>query len=326
MTAGYKHVFRVFATVLLACSAMLAHADEWPEHPIRLIVPFPAGGPTDLIGRQVADILSKELKASVVVDNRPGANGLLGLDVLSRAAPDGYTIGITAITLAIAPHLGLNHWDPFKDFTPISDMVSTTPIFVANNAAPFNTLKELANYAKAHPGQVAYGTPGISTIPHLAAELFQSQASIKLNHIPYKGAPQQITDLMGGRTQLDAQSSLVVAMPFIKDNRIKALAVLSENRSPMLPDVPTAKEAGYPEMVVAPWFGLGGPAGLSPEIVRKIHAALVKGLADKQVQQQFTNMGMVLHLSKSPEEFSQYIHTEYDRWGQVIKDANIKIE
>lgn len=321
-----KRIFRFFfMAAALACS-MVAQANEWPSRPIRLIVPFPSGGPTDMIGRLAADVLSKELKQSVVVDNRPGANGILGLDLLSQAAPDGYTIGITAITLAMAPHLKISRWDSFKDFTPISNMVSTTPVFVANNESPFNNLKELAAYAKTNAGKVAYGTPGVSTIPHLAAELFQSQAGIQLNHIPYKGAVQQITDLIGGQTQLDSQSSLVVAMPFIKDKRIKALAVLSENRSPLLPEVPTAKEAGYPGMVVAPWFGLGGPRGLPSEIVQKIHAALVKGLAEKEVREKFISLGNEVHPSKSPEAFAQYIRAEYERWGKVIKEANIKVE
>ncbi|WP_028605422.1 Bug family tripartite tricarboxylate transporter substrate binding protein [Ottowia thiooxydans] len=313
------------ATAVLAFSAV-AHADDWPSKPIKFIVPFPPGGPTDMIGRTAADILSKQLKATVVVENRPGANGVLGLDVLSKAPPDGYTVGITAITLATAPHLGLSKWDPFKDFTPISNMVATTPIFVANNAAPYNNLKELTAYAKANPNKVAYGTPGVATIPHLAAELFQSQIGAKFNHIPYKGAVQQITDLIGGQTQFDSQSSLVVALPFIKDKRIKPLAVMTETRSPALPDVPTAKESGYPEMVVVPWFGVGGPGGLPPEITKKMHEALVKGLAEKETQDKLIALGNVLLPSKSPQEFATYIRDEYNRWGKVIKDANIKIE
>ncbi len=320
-----KRISHFLMAVALGFSAA-AQADDWPNRSIKLIVPFPAGGPTDMIGRVAADVLSKELNQSVFVENRPGANGVLGLDTLSHAAPDGYTIGITAITLATAPHLGLSRWDPFKDFTPISNMVATAPIFVANNSAPFNNLQQLAAYVKNQPGKISYGTPGVSTIPHLAAELFQSQARIKLNHVPYKGAVQQITDLIGGQTQLDSQSSLVVALPFLKEKRIKALAVLTEERSPMLPDVPTAKEAGYPDMVVAPWFGVGGPAGLPPEITRKIHAALIKGLSRQEVQERLTNLGNVVLPSKSPEDFAKYIRAEYDRWGKVIKEAGIKVE
>jgi len=316
---------RILLASVLAFSAAV-HADEWPSRPIKLIVPFPAGGPTDLIGREAAEILRQELKQAVVVDNRPGGNGVLGLNVLAKSPPDGYTIGLVAITVAIAPHLGSPGFDTFKDFAPITNMVSTTPILVANKEAAFNTLGELAAHARGKPGQVAYGTPGVGTIPHLAAELFQHQAGVKLNHVPYKGAAQQIQDLIGGSTQLDSQSSLVVALPQIKADRIKAVAVLSENRSPLLPQVPTAKESGFPGMVVAPWFGMGGPAGLPPEIVQKLHAALAKGLARKEVQDKFAATAISVHPSRSPAEFAQYIRTEHARWAEIIKAANIKAE
>ncbi len=303
-----------------------AQAQDWPNRPLRLIVPFPAGGPTDMIGREAAEILREELKQPVVVENRAGGNGVLGLGVLAKAPPDGYTVGLLAITVAIAPHMGPVPFDPFKDFSPITNMVSTTPVLVAAKGAPFDNLKDLAAQAKARPGQLAYGTPGVGTIPHLAAELFQAQAGVRLNHIPYKGAAQQIQDLIGGSTQLDSQSSLVVALPQIKADRIKALAVLSENRSPLVPDVPTAKESGFPAMVVAPWFGLGAPAGVPPEIVRRLHAALAKGLAGKEAQQKFAANGIVVHPSASPAAFADYIRVEHERWGGIIKAANIKAE
>jgi tripartite-type tricarboxylate transporter receptor subunit TctC len=320
-----KRITPILLAGLLAFSAS-AQAQEWPSKPIRLIVPFPAGGPTDLIGREAAEILRQELKQTVVVDNRPGGNGVTGLGLLAKAPPDGYTIGLLAITAAIAPHLGPVPFDSFKDFAPILNMVSTTPVLVANKQSPFNNLAELAAYAKANPGKVAYGTPGVGTIPHLAVELLQIQSGTKLNHIPYKGAAQQIQDLIGGSTQLDSQSSLVVALPQIQADRIKPIAVLSENRSPLLPNVPTAKESGYPGMVVAPWFGMGAPAGTPPEIVNKLHAALAKGLATKEAQDKFASTAISVHPSKSPAEFTQYIRTEYGRWGKIIKDGNIKAE
>jgi tripartite-type tricarboxylate transporter receptor subunit TctC len=319
-----------FLCILLAgllASFTAAHAQaDWPSRPIKLIVPFPAGGPTDLIGREAAEILRQELKQAVVVENRAGGNGVTGLGVLAKAPADGYTIGLLAITVAIAPHLGATPFDTFKDFAPITNMVSTTPILVANKQSPFNNLNELVAYAKAHPGQVAYGTPGVGTIPHLAAELLQIQSGIKLNHIPYKGAAQQIQDLIGGSTQLDSQSSLVVALPQIQADRIKAIAVLSESRSPLLANVPTARESGFPGMVVAPWFGLGAPAGTPPEIIQRLHAALAKGLAGKDAQDKFTANAITVHPSKSPAEFVQYIRAEHARWGKIIKDGNIKAE
>lgn len=304
----------------------LAQKSDWPSRPIRLIVPFPAGGPTDLVGREAANILREELKQPVIVENKPGGNGVIGHAALAKSPPDGYTIGLMVITVAIAPHLGTANFDTFKDFSPVTNMISMTPIIVANNKAPFNNLAELSSYAKAHPEQLAYGTPGVATVPHLEAELFQLQSGTKLNHVPYKGATQQMQDLMGGSTLLDFQSSLVLALPQLKAGKIKALAVLSEKRSPDLPNVPTAKEAGYPGMVAAPWFGLGAPAGTPPEIIQRLHSAIVKGLANKEVQDRFASIGAATQTNKSPAEFSAYIKSEYDYWGKVIKTTNVKAE
>ena len=317
---------RLILSLAAALCLVPALAQDWPSKPIRLIVPFPAGGPTDLVAREAANILREEFKQTVIVDNKPGGNGTLGHAVLAKSPADGYTIGLLVITVAIAPHLGNAPFDTFKDFAPISNMVSMTPIVVANPKAPFNTLAELSRHAKANPGQLAFGTPGVATVPHLAAELFQMQSGTQLNHIPYKGATQQIQDLMGGSTQLDFQSSLVVAMPQIKAERIKALAVLSDKRSPQLPNVPTAKESGYPGLVVAPWFGLGAPAGTPADIVQKMQIAIAKGLNTQEVQERFAAIGASVHPNKSPAEFSAYIKTEYERWGQVIKAANVKAE
>ena len=311
--------------VAVWCVQASVWAQEWPSKPIRLIVPFPAGGPTDLVGREAANILRDELKQSVVVENRPGGNGVTGLVALAKAPPDGYTIGLLAITAAIAPHVGEPGFDAFKDFAPITNFVSMTPVLIANKDAPFNSLAEMIKAGKAG-GKFAYGTPGVATVPHLAAELLQSQAGVSLLHVPYKGATQQIQDLIGGSTQLDFQSSLVVALPQIKAGKVKALAVFSAKRSPQLPDVPSAAEAGYPALVVQPWFGFGAPAGTPPALVQKMHAALVKGLQNPEVIERFTNIGATLHPSASPAEFATYIRREHERWGKVIKDANIKPE
>ena len=320
-----KKLFLSFLTCM-CLAPVVVQAQNWPSKPIRLIVPFPAGGPTDMVGREAANILREEFKQTVIVENRPGGNGALGHAVLAKSPADGYTLGLLVITVAIAPHLGNAPFDTFKDFAPISNMVSMTPIVIANPNAPFNTLAELTRYAKANPDKLAYGTPGVGTVPHLAAELFQIQSGTKLNHVPYKGATQQIQDLMGGSTLLDFQSSLVVAMPQLKAERIKALAVLSDKRAVQLPNVPTAKESGYPELVVSPWFGLGAPAGTPADIVQKVQGAIYKGLNTQDVQDRFAAIGASVHPSKSPAEFSAYIKAEHERWGKVIKAANIKAE
>ena len=303
-----------------------AHAQPWPNKPIKLIVPFPAGGPTDLVGREAANILRNALGQAVVVENRPGGNGTVGLEVLVKSPPDGYTIGLTAITLSIAPHLGNAPFDPFKDFSPVTTLVSMTPVIIANTALPANNLKELAAYAKANPGKVAFGTPGVATVPHLGAELLQRAGDFKLLHIPFKGAAQQIQDLIGGSTMLDFQSSLVVALPQIKAGKVKPIAVLTAQRALQLPDVPTAAESGYPGVVVAPWFGLGGPAGMPPDVIKRIHEAMVKGMQGKEVLDRFAAIGATVHTSASPEEFIAYIKAEHTKWGEVIRAANIKVE
>jgi tripartite-type tricarboxylate transporter receptor subunit TctC len=317
--------FNVFALGFALAIASPVQAQAWPTKPIKLIVPFPAGGPTDLVARAAGDILRTAFGQPVIIDNRPGGNGTVGLEVLAKSPPDGYTLGIAAITLAIAPHLGNAPFDPFKDFSPITNLVSMTPLIVANPALPANNLTELIAYARANPGKVAYGTPGVATVPHLGAEMLQGAAGVKLNHIPYKGATQQIQDLIAGATLLDFQSSLVVALPMVKAGRIKPIAVLTANRSPLLPDVPTAAESGFAQVVVSPWFGIGGPAGMPPEIVKRINEALVKGMQSKEVLERFANLGASVH-TNTPEEFSAYIRSEYARWGEVIRKAGVKIE
>ena len=302
-----------------------AQTQGWPSKPIKLIVPFPAGGPTDLVARTAATILRDALGQALVIENRPGGNGTVGLEVLAKSPPDGYTLGITAITLAVAPHLGNAPFDPFKDFSPITNLVSMTPLIVANPNLPVNNIAELIAYARANPGTLAYGTPGVATVPHLGAEMLQGAARIKLIHVPFKGATQQIQDLIAGATLLDFQSSLVLALPMIKAGRIKPIAVLTARRASMLPDVPTAVESGFAQLVVAPWFGIGGPAGMPPQIIRRINEALIKGMQSSEVLERFANLGATVHTG-SPEEFSAYIRSEYVRWGEVIKNAGVKIE
>ena len=326
MTVWMVRLFRIALAAVMLLAITAATAEPWPNKPIKLIVPFPAGGPTDLVGREAANILRNALGQAVVVENRPGGNGTVGLEVLAKSPPDGYTIGLTAITLSIAPHLGNAPFDPFKDFSPVTNLVSMTPIIIANPALPANNLKELAAYAKAYPGKVAFGTPGVATVPHLGAELLQRAGDFKLLHIPFKGATQQIQDLIGGSTMLDFQSSLVVALPQIKAGKVKPIAVLTAQRALQLPDVPTAAESGYPGVVVAPWFGIGGPAGMPPDVIKRIHDAMVKGMQGKEVRDRFAAIGATVHISASPEEFIAYIKAEHTKWGEVIRAANIKVE
>lgn len=312
--------------VLFAFWACIGHAQPWPAKPMRLIVPFPPGGPTDVIGRTAAKILSDALGQPVVVDNRPGGSGTVGLGALAKSPADGYTIGMTAITLATAPHLGPVPFDPLKDFSLITNLVQTTPLIAAHPSFPASTLAELVAYARANPGKVAYGTPGIATVPHLAAEMLQNAAGIKLVHVPYKGTAQLSQDLLAGALTLSFESSLTLAHPNIKAGKLKPIVMLSGRRSALLPDVPTAVESGYPAISASPWFGFGGPAGLAPEHVARMHDILVKGVRDKEVGERLGTIGAEITPSASPEEFAKYVRAEHAKWGEVIRKAGVKAE
>ena len=292
---------------------------------MRLIVPFPPGGPTDLIGRTAGKILSDALGQPVVVDNRPGGSGTVGVGVLAKSAPDGYTIGMTAITLATAPHLGPVPFDPLKDFAPITNLVATTPLIVVHPNFPASNLAEFIAYVRANPGKIHYGTPGIATVPHLAAEMLQNVAGIRLVHVPYKGTAQLSQDLLAGAITLNFESSLILARPNIQAGRLKPIAVLSAKRSPLLPEVPTVAESGYPSINASPWFGLGGPVGLPREMVARMNEVLVKGLRDKEVIERFAAIGAEV-LPSTPEQFAAFIRAEHARWGEVIRRAGIKVE
>jgi tripartite-type tricarboxylate transporter receptor subunit TctC len=317
-----KLVALVFSTLL----SFAASAQPWPSKPMRLIVPFPPGGPTDVIGRTAAKILSDALGQPVVVDNRPGGSGTVGLGALAKAPADGYTIGMTAITLATAPHLGAVPFDTFKDFSLITNLVQTTPMIAAHPSFPANTLAELIAYARANPGKVAYGTPGVATVPHLAAEMLQNAAGIKLVHVPYKGTAQLSQDLLAGALALSFESSLTQAYPNIKAGKLKPIAMLTARRSALLPQVPTAAESGFPTISASPWFGFGGPAGLASEQVARMHDVLVKGVRDKDVMDRMATIGAEMTPSASPEEFVGFVRAEHAKWGEVIRKAGVKAE
>ena len=321
----------VAAGALAACGAGLP-VGTWaqagyPARPVRMVVPFPPGGPTDVMGRTAAKAMGDRLGQQFVVENKAGAGGNIGTDFVAKAAPDGYTIGLTAISsLAIAPHLYASL--PFnveKDLVPIS-LVGTTPCaLVINPAAPFSDLKGMLAYARAHPGKLSYATSGIGTSNHLAAELLQSVAGIQLTHIPYKGSGQIMPDLLSGVVPMSMESSLVTTLQHVKTGKLKAIAVTSPQRSPALPDVPTVAESGYPGFNVESWFGLVAPAATPPAIVAKLHEAWAAGARTPEAQKQFENISANLRVT-SPQEFGQFIRAENQRWGDLIRKLGIKAE
>ncbi len=315
------------ALVCIALFAGNAVAQTYPVKPIRFIVPFPAGGPTDICGRSAAKAISDALGQPVVVENRPGAGGTIGADAIAKAAPDGYTIGLPTISsLGIAPHMFAKlPYDPIKDFTPITNVCIAVGALVAHPSFPASNVRELIAYAKANPGKVDYASPGVGTIVHLGVEHFAMLAGIKLNHVPYKGASPALADLLAGTIQLSADASLTGAIPNVKSGKLKVIAITSRNRSPLLPEAGTIAEAGFPGFDISAWFGMAGPAGMPPDIVTKLHAATVKGLREKEVIDRFATIGAEV-IADSPEQFAKTIRDEVVRWGPVVKAAGVKAE
>lgn len=299
----------------------------YPAKPVRLIVPFPPGGPTDVMGRTAAKAMGDKLGQQFVVENKAGAGGNIGTDAVAKAAADGYTIGLSAISsLAIAPHLYSNV--PFnveKDFVPIS-LVGTTPCaLVAHPSAPFSDLKGMVAYAKANPEKLSYATSGIGTSNHLAAELLQSVAGIKLTNVPYKGSSQIVPDLLSGTVLMSMESSLATTLQHVKAGKLKAIAVTSPQRTKVLPDVPTIAESGYPGFEVETWFGLIAPASTPQAIVARLHAAWEAGAKTPEAQQAFDNISGNLRVT-SPQQFAEFIRAENRRWGDLIRKLGIKAD
>ncbi len=315
------------ATALAASASLPAWAQGYPAKPVRLIVPFPAGGPTDIMGRTAAKAMGDKLSRQFVVENKAGAGGNIGTDFVAKAAPDGYTIGLSAISsLAIAPYLYSNV--PFnveKDFVPIS-LVGTTPCaLVVHPSVPFNDLKGMVAYAKANPGKLNYATSGIGTSNHLAAELLQSVAGIKLTSVPYKGSSQIVPDLLSGTVMMSMESSLATTLQHVKSGKLKAIAVTSPQRSKALPDVPTVAESGYPGFEVETWFGLVAPAGTPQAIITQLHDAWAAGAKTPQAQTAFDNISGNLRVT-TPQQFAEFIRAENKRWGDLIRKLGIKAD
>jgi tripartite-type tricarboxylate transporter receptor subunit TctC len=298
----------------------------YPTRPVRMIVPFPAGGPTDVMGRAAAKAMADKLGQPFVVENKAGAGGNIGTDAVAKAVADGYTIGLTAISsLAIAPYLYSSMpFDVEKDLRPIS-LVGTTPCaLVVHPGAPFSDLKGMVAYAKAHPGKVNYATSGIGTSNHLAAELLQSVAGIQLTNVPYKGSSQIVPDLLSGTVMMSMESSLVTTLQHIKAGKLRAIAVTSPQRSKALPQVPTVAESGYPGFEVETWFGLVAPAATPQAVITKLHEAWAAGAKTAEVQQAFDNISANLRVN-TPQQFAEFIRAENQRWGGLIRKLGIKV-
>ncbi len=319
-----KPLFALAAAVL-ALAQLPALAQSWPARTVKIIVPFPAGGPTDVLTRYLAEKLSTQLGQPVVVENKPGAGGSIGADLVAKSAPDGYTLVMaTASTHSIGPYLGKLPYDPVKDFTPVVWVGNATNVLVISNAIPANSVKELIDLARKDPGKLNYATSGIGTISHLTSELFASMAGVKLTHVPYKGTQQSIPDIASGQVAM-LFDNIMTAQPNIKAGRVKAIAISSSARSPLVPELPTVSEAGLPGFQSVVWFGLLGPAGLPKPVVDRVNAEMNKTLALPDVKARFAQMGFD-QAGGNPASFAQVMQRDAEKWSKVIKDAGVKPE
>ncbi|WP_020695612.1 Bug family tripartite tricarboxylate transporter substrate binding protein [Reyranella massiliensis] len=316
-------IVRMLAGCLLAFGLVqhTAAQTNWPEKPVKLVVGFTAGSATDVTARLFAQKFTEAWGQPVVVENIAGNSGAIGVDRVAKAAPDGYTLmwsGNAAIT--ILPSMQALPFDPLKDLTPISTSLVMPSVFVVNNDLPVKSIADLIAYAKANPGKLSYGTPGVGTPQHIAGELFAHLAGIKMEHIPYRGA--NLTDVMSGVVPVGIQNA-GAAMPLVRDGRVRGIAVTSLKRTASAPDLPTLAEQGFPGFEATSWFALMGPAGLPKPIVDKVRAESLKALADPELKKKIAAMGLDL-VGSTPEETRAAIAADIPKWAKVIKDAGIK--
>lgn len=320
-------VLAMLAAALLCVPPNAAGAQDYPTRPIRLIVPYPAGGPTDVVARILAGGLSAKLGQTIVVDNRPGgAAGTVGSRVAASADPDGYTLLLNqAGSLTIAPSLYKLDYDPLKAFAPIGVVAQSPEILTVNpSSVPVSSLAEFVAYAKNHPGKLNFGTPGTGTLPQLLGAQLQLAANIKLTDVPYRGAAPAVVDLLAGRMQMMIDSTSVL-LPHIETGKLRAIAVTSARRIAQLPDVPTFGEAGYPQLTASLWTGLLAPAGTPVPVIQKLSGALNKTLKTRDVLTAYKKLDIETE-NLTPAEFNAFLVAETRRWAQVIARAGIKAQ
>lgn len=316
----------ISATFLLAASfSHMTVAQNFPEKAVTLVVPYPAGGATDVIGRMVAEKLPAQWKQQVVVTNRPGAGTTVAAEGVARAQGDGYTLYITTAAHTISASLyGKLKYDPVKDFAPIT-LISTIPlVMVVNPALPVNTLPELVQYAKAQKNGLTMASPGNGTPQHLAGELFKSKTGTPLTHVPYKGDTPMLTDLMGGQVQV-AFVTLSAALPYINSGKLKPIALAHDQRVKAIPTVPTMSEAGIPNFTAATWFGIYGPGTMSEALRQKISTDIQKIVAEPAMTQRLQDMGGEVNNS-SPEAFQQVIASEVKNWSEAVQLSGARVD
>ena len=309
------------ACLLLALTAPVV-ADDYPNRPVRLIIPFPPGGSNDVVGRVIAQHLGEGLGKQIIVDNRGGAGGVIGTDAAAKAAPDGYTIAVISLAHAVNPWLYKLPYDPIKAFVPVGVMAKGPNVLSVNPEFPVKSVKELVALAKQKPGDIQYASAGVGSFQHLGAELFKLQAGVDMLHIPFKGGGPAMIDVMGGHTKV-IFSSLVQTTPHIKSGKLRPLGVGGTQRSAVLPDVPTIAEAGVPGYAAENWWGLVVPAGTPAAIVARLHKELTAAQDNPEVKKYFDREGASI-VKMSSAEFGAFMQSEMDKWGRVVKEGKIK--
>ena len=303
-----------------------AAAQAYPAKPIRFVVPYPPGGPLDTVARLTAQKVSEAVKQPVVVDNKPGAGGNIGADIVAKAPADGYTILMGAVaTHAINPSLYASiPYDPARDFAPVTQLASTPNILVVHPSVPASNVREFIAYAKANPGKLNFGSGSTGSAGHLAGELFKAQAGVDMTHVPYKGAAPALQDLVAGQIHL-MFDNLASALGQVRAGKVKGLAVTTAKRTPLAPDLPTVAESGLPGFDISTWFGVFVPAGTPRDVVERLHAEFTKALAAPDVRERIVSLGAE-PVGNRPEEFGAYIQREAEKYARVIKASGARAD
>jgi len=317
---------KLLLVVILLCAATYATAQQYPAKPIRIVVPFPAGGIADLFARVIGQKFSEAWGQPVVVDNRPGAGGNIGAEIVAKSPADGYTlvmgsIGTHSVNVSLFSKLA---FDPVRDFAPVALVMEAEGLLVLHPSVPAKSVKELIALARARPGQVAYASAGHGTAGHLSGELFKSMAKVDMVHVPYKGNVPAITDLMAGQTSL-LFATMPTVLPQVQAGRLKALAVTSSTRSPAAPELPTVAEAALPGYSVTNWIGLFAPAGSPRDIVSKLNGETIRIMQAPDIRKRLANEGAKF-TAKTPEEFGAFVRSEIAKWAKVVKEAGIRVD
>jgi tripartite-type tricarboxylate transporter receptor subunit TctC len=312
------------AAALSFASTQIAQADNFPSRAVHIVIAFPPGGPTDFVGRVVAEKMGAALGQTVVIDNKPGANGTLGGEFVAKSDPDGYTLFLTtAGAVTVSPHIMPDlHYDPLKDFAPVALVTTVTEVLAVTPKSGIKTAKELVALAKEKPGAIPFASTGIGSPPHLAQELLDASAGVQFLHVPYRGAAPALTDLLAGQVEVIA-ADIPVLISQIKGGNLVPIGAASNKRDAILPDVPTLAEQGYPNTDASNWYGLLAPAKTPAAVIQKINSAVNAALNDPATRDKLVQAGAT-PVGNTPDSFGTFMKAEYDKWGRVVKERNIK--